>query len=69
MSDYLTTGEVATLLGVSKPTVIRAVERGLLQPAQVTPGMHRRFRRDEVMALRARIFIEVRGAKRALAQT
>jgi excisionase family DNA binding protein len=55
MGEYLTTGEAATLLGVSKPTVVRAIERGMLRPALVTPGRHRRFRRDDVLAFRARI--------------
>lgn len=55
MSEYLTTGEAATLLGVSKPTVVRAIQRGMLRPALVTPGLHRRFRREDVMAFRTRI--------------
>ncbi len=55
MSDYLTTGEAAALLGVSKPTVVRAIQRGMLRPALVTPGQHRRFRREDVLAFRARI--------------
>jgi excisionase family DNA binding protein len=55
MGEYLTTGEAATLLGVSKPTVVRAIQRGMLRPALVTPGQHRRFRRDDVLAFRAKI--------------
>jgi excisionase family DNA binding protein len=55
MGEYLSTGEAAALLGVSKPTVIRAVARGMLRPALVTPGMHRRFRRDDVLAFRTSI--------------
>lgn len=39
----LSTGEAARLLGVSQPTLNRAVRRGLLQPAFTTPGGHRRF--------------------------
>lgn len=57
--EYLSTGEVAALLGVSKPTVVRAVERGMLRPALVTPGQHRRFRREDVLELRARIRGEI----------
>jgi excisionase family DNA binding protein len=34
---------LAARLGVSQATVARAVARGLLQPAAVTPGGHRRF--------------------------
>ena len=54
MSEYLTTGQAAELLGVSKPTVVRAIQRGLLRPAMVTPGQHRRFRREDLLAFRAR---------------
>ena len=59
MSEFLTTGETAALLGVSKPTVVRAIQRGMLRPALVTPGQHRRFRREDVMAFRARIHGQV----------
>jgi excisionase family DNA binding protein len=55
MSELLTTGQAARLLGVSKPTVVRAVQRGMLRPALVTPGQHRRFRRDDLIAFRSRI--------------
>ena len=54
MTEYLTTGQAAQLLGVSKPTVVRAIQRGLLRPALVTPGQHRRFRREDLLAFRAR---------------
>jgi excisionase family DNA binding protein len=54
MSEYLTTGQAAELLGVSKPTVVRAIQRGLLRPALVTPGQHRRFRKEDLLAFRAR---------------
>jgi excisionase family DNA binding protein len=53
MGDLLSTGEAAALLGVSKPTVVRAIQRGLLRPALITPGQHRRFRRDDLLAFRA----------------
>jgi excisionase family DNA binding protein len=42
-SGLLTTGEAARLLGVSQPTLNRAVRAGRLRPALVTPGGHRRF--------------------------
>jgi excisionase family DNA binding protein len=48
--DLLTTGEAARLLGVSQPTLNRAVRGGRLQPANVTPGGHRRFDRAELSA-------------------
>lgn len=53
MSELLTTGQAAALLGVSKPTLVRAVQRGQLRPALVTPGLHRRFHREELVAFRA----------------
>ena len=46
----LTTGEAARLLGVSHPTLNRAIRAGRLRPAQVTPGGHRRFDRMELTA-------------------
>ena len=46
----ITTGEAASLLGVSQPTLNRAVRRGLLQPTLTTPGGHRRFDSDELSA-------------------
>ena len=50
MSELLTTGQAAALLGVSKPTLVRAVQRGQLRPALVTPGLHRRFLREDLVA-------------------
>jgi excisionase family DNA binding protein len=46
----LTTGEAARLLGVSQPTLNRAVRGGRLHPALTTPGGHRRFDNDELVA-------------------
>src|SRR2546427_13254803 len=42
--------DVALRLGVSQATVLRAVARGLLRPALITPGGHRRFSPKEVEA-------------------
>ncbi|HXA28183.1 MAG TPA: helix-turn-helix domain-containing protein [Candidatus Angelobacter sp.] len=53
MGELLTTGQAAALLGVSKPTLVRAVQRGQLRPALVTPGQHRRFLREDLLAFRA----------------
>lgn len=53
MGELLTTGQAAALLGVSKPTLVRAVQRGQLRPALVTPGLHRRFRREDVLVYRS----------------
>ena len=62
MGEFLTTGEAAALLGVSKPTIVRAIERGLLRPALVTPGQHRRFRREDLLEFRASILAYPTGA-------
>ena len=45
----LTTGEAARLLGVSQPTLNRAVRGGRLRAALTTPGGHRRFDNDELV--------------------
>jgi excisionase family DNA binding protein len=52
----ISSNDLATRLGVSRATVLRAVAWGLLQPAVVTPGGHRRFLVDDVedFARRAR---------------
>jgi DNA-binding transcriptional MerR regulator len=39
---------VATRLGVSQATVLRAVARGTLKPAETTPGGHHRFSPDTI---------------------
>jgi len=51
MERLLSSGEAARFLGISKPTVARAVQHGLLRPAMVTPGHHRRFREADLLAL------------------
>jgi len=42
--------EAAERLGVSQATVLRAVARGTLKPAETTPGGHHRFSADYVAA-------------------
>ncbi len=42
--------EAAKCLGVSQATVLRAVARGTLKPAETTPGGHHRFRVKDVDA-------------------
>ena len=54
---------MATRLGVSRATVLRAVARGLLKPVAVTPGGHRRFLLEDVEALSGRL-----GGKSRLAE-
>jgi len=43
----ISSNDLATRLGVSRATVLRAVARGLLRPAVVTPGGHHRFLPEE----------------------
>jgi excisionase family DNA binding protein len=43
LHTLISSNDLAQRLGVSRATVLRAVARGLLQPAVVTPGGHRRF--------------------------
>jgi excisionase family DNA binding protein len=47
-SDLVTSREAARLLGVSQPTLNRAVREGKVRPAVVTPGGHRRFATAEL---------------------
>src|SRR3989442_5020224 len=54
--------DVALRLGVSQATVLRAVARGLLRPALITPGGHRRLRADEAEALAVRRDDDPHGA-------
>ena len=49
-AHLITTGEAARLLGVSQPTLNRAVRDGRLRPTLVTPGGHRRFDSAELSA-------------------
>ncbi len=42
---------MATRLGVSQATVLRAVARGTLKPAETTPGGHHRFSPDAVSSM------------------
>jgi excisionase family DNA binding protein len=51
--DLLTPREAAVLLGVRTTTLARWARDGLIKPAVHTPGGHRRYRRGEVIALRA----------------
>jgi excisionase family DNA binding protein len=47
----LSSNDLAQRLGISRATVLRAVARGLLRPALVTPGGHRRFLPEDVEGL------------------
>jgi excisionase family DNA binding protein len=54
--DYLAAGEVANMLAVSRKTVTRWADKGLI-PVALTLGGHRRFRRAAV----ARVHLEMYG--------
>ena len=47
----LSSRELAQRLGVSQATVLRAIAKGLIQPATTTPGGHRRFRPEDLTLL------------------
>jgi excisionase family DNA binding protein len=47
----ISSNDLADRLGVSRATVLRAVAKGRLKPALVTPGGHRRFRPQDVEEL------------------
>jgi len=55
--------DVAARLGVSQATVSRAVAKGLLHPALITPGGHRRFRSEDIEAFAAGLLDEPDGAR------
>ncbi|MEX0659907.1 MAG: helix-turn-helix domain-containing protein [Egibacteraceae bacterium] len=59
LPEVLTTGQAADVLGVSRPTVVKLVDDGVI-PAQRV-GSHRRLRREEVFAYRTRT-ARARGA-------
>lgn len=52
----ITSHEAALLIGVTIKSLHRWEEEGLISPAR-TPGGHRRYRRDDVLAL-----LQERGA-------
>ncbi|MEO6798128.1 MAG: helix-turn-helix domain-containing protein [Candidatus Dormibacter sp.] len=55
MKAAFSTSEAADWLGISKSTLIRAVNRGDIAPAFRTPGRHLRFTLDELEAIRRRL--------------
>jgi excisionase family DNA binding protein len=54
-TSLLTTGEVAQRLGISRHTLLRAVERGEITPSLRTPGGYPRFLPDTVEAYAHRL--------------
>lgn len=55
MKAAFSTSEAASWLGISKSTLIRAVNRGDVVPAFRTPGRHLRFTLDELEAIKRRL--------------
>ena len=55
MKAAISTSEAARWLGISKSTLIRAVNRGDIQPAFRTPGRHLRFTFDELEQIKLRL--------------
>jgi len=55
MNPAVSTSEAARRLGISKSTLIRAVNRGTIQPAFRTPGRHLRFTEEALEEVRQRL--------------
>jgi excisionase family DNA binding protein len=62
----ISSNDLANRLGVSRATVLRAVARGLLKPAVVTPGGHRRFLLDDAEGLARAELVSSKAAARLL---
>jgi excisionase family DNA binding protein len=62
MKPALSTSEAARWLGISKSTLIRAVNRGDIQPAFRTPGRHFRFTPEALREMRRRLEGPIREA-------
>src|SRR5450759_4567103 len=55
LHTLISSNDLAARLGVSRATVLRAVARGLLRPAVVTPGGHRRFLPEDLEGFGGRL--------------
>ncbi len=55
MKAALSTSEAAHWLGISKSTLIRAVNRGDIAPAFRTPGQHLRFTVADLETIKQRL--------------
>lgn len=58
--DTMTSTTAASVLGVSRPTLMKWVKEGVIDSFKV--GTHTRFRRDDVLALKQRRSAEGRDA-------
>jgi excisionase family DNA binding protein len=59
----ISSNDLAARLGVSRATVLRAVAKGRLKPAVVTPGGHRRFLPHDADELGGRLKPDGRGLR------
>jgi excisionase family DNA binding protein len=66
LHTLISSNDLAQRLGVSRATVLRAVARGLLTPAVVTPGGHRRFLLEDAEGLARPELVTSRAAARLL---
>lgn len=62
MKPALSTSEAARELGISKSTLIRAVNRGEIQAAFRTPGRHLRFTTEMLEEIRKQLRAPIRDA-------
>jgi excisionase family DNA binding protein len=67
VSTRLTTSQAAEILGVSRPTVVRLLEDGVIPYEQ--PRRHRLLRLDDVLAYKARRKAETRAVLAELTRT
>lgn len=63
MNPALSTSQAARWLGISKSTLIRAVNRGDIQPAFRTPGRHLRFTFEELKEIKQRLRSPIGGLR------
>jgi excisionase family DNA binding protein len=63
MNPALSTSQAARWLGISKSTLIRAVNRGDIQPAFRTPGRHLRFTFEELKEIKQRLQSPIGGLR------
>ena len=65
-TDEVSTQEAATILGLSRPTVVKMINQGRIPCSK--PGSHRRIRRDDLMTFKAALDRQRSDALDALAK-
>lgn len=68
VDEYLSTQQVADILGISRPSVVRLLHKGEL-PYEQPSGVHRRILRSELDRYRANRAAERHAALQDLAET